>query len=160
MKFESSPPPRQRAPVAPADCGMAMAARLFGDRWTLLVLREVFYGVTCFVDIRADLGLPPATLDKRLTALVEAGVLKRAHYKLESERARAAYQLTEAGIGLLPMLLAMKEWGDAVLRRDDPPTQLVHADSGERLRIGLVDPHGAAVPFERAELRPAGKTGA
>ncbi|MCE3002356.1 MAG: helix-turn-helix transcriptional regulator [Xanthomonadaceae bacterium] len=133
---------------------MAMTARLFGDRWTLLVLREVFYGVTCFGDIRADLGIPPATLEKRLSALVEAGVLERAPYKLESERTRAAYHLSAAGIGLLPMVLAMKEWGDAVLRHDTPPTRLVDARTGARLRVGLIDPQGKAVPFERAELRP------
>ena len=155
MKFDSAPPPRQRAPIAVTDCGMAMTARLLGDRWTLLVLREVFYGVTCFTDIRADLGVPPATLEKRLAALVQGGILERAPYKLASERTREAYRLTANGQALLPVILAMKEWGDAVLRDDDPPTQLVNRATGDRLTIGLIDGSGKAVPLDQAELRPA-----
>ncbi|QKG72833.1 winged helix-turn-helix transcriptional regulator [Erythrobacter mangrovi] len=132
---------------------MAISAKLLGDKWTLLVLREVFYGVSCFGDIRADLGVPPATLQKRLAMLVESGILERVPYKVETERTREAYQLTEAGRALLPVVLAMKEWGDNVLRDDEPFTRLVNRQTGERLRIGLVDDNGQAVPLDQAELR-------
>jgi len=153
MKFDTNPPPRQRAPIATSDCGMAMSAKLLGDKWTLLIMREVFYGVSCFGDIQADLGVPPATLQKRLAMLVDSGVLERVPYKVETERTREAYQLTEAGRALLPVILAMKEWGDNVLRDDDPLTRLVNKHTGERLRVGLVDANGQAVPLDQAELR-------
>ena len=69
------------APVPRDQCGMALACDLLGDRWTMLIIREAFYGVTRFDDLRSDLGIPRGVLSSRLRGLVDRGVLETRPYR-------------------------------------------------------------------------------
>jgi DNA-binding HxlR family transcriptional regulator len=91
-------------------CSITDALSIVGDRYALLVARELRYGLTRFQDIAAGTGAPRDVLTSRLRKLELAGVIERRPY---SERPpRYEYLLTEAGRELQPILLALKEWGD------------------------------------------------
>ncbi|MEO1657685.1 MAG: helix-turn-helix domain-containing protein [Pseudomonadota bacterium] len=132
---------------------MAMAAQVLGDRWTLLIIRELFYGVGCFEDIRADLEIPSATLQKRLNALSDAGILMRKTYRAPGERNRQGYVLTETGKALAPVVLALRQWGDDTLRDDSPLTDLIDLRTGKPLRLAIIDSDGKEVDLASAHLK-------
>jgi DNA-binding HxlR family transcriptional regulator len=92
------------------DCSLARALGVIGERWTLLIVRDAFYGVRRFNDFHVHLDIPKAVLADRLAGLVEDGVLERRH---DPEHAgRSLYELTAAGRDLWPVLYALLVWGD------------------------------------------------
>jgi DNA-binding HxlR family transcriptional regulator/peroxiredoxin len=95
---------------ADATCGIARAAVVTGDWWNVLVLREVARGRVRFDAIAAELGLSRKLLTERLNALVARGVLRRSLY--QRRPTRYEYLLTDAGEALLPVLVALQDWGD------------------------------------------------
>jgi DNA-binding HxlR family transcriptional regulator len=92
------------------NCSIAGALDLVGERWSLLILRDAFLGVTRFADFRSRLGIAPNVLTTRLDALVGAGVLERRAY--DPARDRADYVLTAKGRDLWPVLVTLRQWGD------------------------------------------------
>ncbi|HEX5333979.1 MAG TPA: helix-turn-helix domain-containing protein [Cellulomonas sp.] len=113
----------------PRTCSIASALEVVGERWSLLVLREVFYGVHRFVDIQRNTGAPKDILTKRLTTLVTSGVLEKRSYS--EHPPRFEYHATDAGTALRPVLLMLDQWGTRWL--PDAPhseTVLLH-DCGE-----------------------------
>jgi DNA-binding HxlR family transcriptional regulator len=92
------------------DCALARALGVIGERWTLLVVRDAFYGVRRFNDFHAHLDIPRAVLADRLAGLVDDGVLER---RPDPEHAgRHLYELTATGRDLWPALYALLAWGD------------------------------------------------
>jgi DNA-binding HxlR family transcriptional regulator len=89
-------------------CDIARALEVVGERWTLLVLRDCFYGVTRFSDLLAHLDISRAVLTQRLNDLVDNGLLER----ITSESGQPAYVLTEAGIATWPILFSLWRWGE------------------------------------------------
>ncbi len=154
MSNSSFPESVRRAPVTLDDCGLAAASDLLGDRWTLLVIREAFYGVARFDDLAADLGAPRAALSDRLRALCEAGVLEKVAYREPGRRERHEYRLTACGRDLALPLLGLMAWGDRWLRRQPPGATAIDADVGRPLQLALLDPDGRQVPAERLRLVP------
>ena len=96
-------------------CPIGRAARLMGDRWVLLILREMFVGVTRFDDFFARTGINRAALTSRLSKLVQSGLVER---RPVSGR-RAQYHLTEAGQALAPTFAALRDWGSEWLFADE-----------------------------------------
>jgi DNA-binding HxlR family transcriptional regulator len=90
-------------------CGVAASLDVVGDKWALLIVREVFFGHHRFSEIARATRAPSDRLAARLKDLVDAGVLERREYQLSP--ARADYHLTDAGTELVPVLLALFEWG-------------------------------------------------
>ncbi|MEN3279755.1 MAG: hypothetical protein V7607_895 [Solirubrobacteraceae bacterium] len=91
------------------DCSLARALEAIGERWTLLIVRDAFYGVRRFSDFQAHLDVPKAVLSDRLSGLVDDGILER---RPDPDRAgRHVYELTAAGRDLWPVLHAMLVWG-------------------------------------------------
>jgi DNA-binding HxlR family transcriptional regulator len=91
------------------DCSLARALEAIGERWTLLIVRDAFYGVRRFSDFQAHLDVPKAVLSDRLSGLVDDGILER---RADPDRAgRHVYELTAAGRDLWPVLYAMLVWG-------------------------------------------------
>jgi DNA-binding HxlR family transcriptional regulator len=91
------------------DCSLARALEAIGERWTLLIVRDAFYGVRRFSDFQAHLDVPKAVLSDRLGGLVEDGILER---RPDPDRqGRHVYELTAAGRDLWPVLHALLVWG-------------------------------------------------
>jgi DNA-binding HxlR family transcriptional regulator len=97
-------------PDAPRVCSIADALDLVGERYSLLILREIGFGVHRFNDIRHNTGAPRETLAIRLRKLEEVGVISRRRYS--EHPPRDEYLLTEAGEALLPVLGQLREWGE------------------------------------------------
>lgn len=108
-------------------CSLARTVAVIGDRWTLLVLRDCFLGVRRFEDFQARLGISRALIADRLKGLVVAGVLRKVAY--QDNPARFDYRLTEKGLGLQPVILAMVHWGDVHYAGDAGPP-LLHRHRG------------------------------
>jgi DNA-binding HxlR family transcriptional regulator len=108
---------------------------LLGERWTLLILREAFFGVRRYGQLVRNLGIPRPTLSVRLRTLCDAGLLERVRYA--TDPARYEYRLTRAGIDLFPSIVTLMRWGDAHLAGPEgAPIVLRHTDCGE-----IADPH-------------------
>ena len=103
---------------------MFRAMDALGDRWTLMVLREAFMGVRRFTDMQSDLGVARNVLTDRLNFLVDHGILERRQY--QDRPPRFEYRLTEKGLDLYPVLVAIMKWGDRWKSDDKPPVRLVH----------------------------------
>ncbi len=97
-------------PDAPRVCSIADALDVVGERYSLLILRELGFGVTRFSDIRHDTGAPRETLANRLRKLEEAGIIMRHQYS--EHPPRDEYLLTEARRALGPVLTKLREWGE------------------------------------------------
>lgn len=91
------------------NCPIAQSLAIFGDRWTLLIIRNAFLGMTRFEHFQKSLGVTRHVLAERLLRLVEQGILKKQPYI--DRQQRFEYVLTEKGRELLPILMAMVEWG-------------------------------------------------
>src|SRR4029453_4454726 len=89
------------------------------ERWTLLVLRDVFLGIRRFDDFQRDLGVARNVLADRLARLVDEGILERRRYQERPERFE--YRLTDKGRDLWPVIFALASWGDAHAAPDGPP---------------------------------------
>ena len=121
-----------------ARCSVARTRAVVGERWTLLVLREAFYGVRRFDDLPRNLGAPRNVLTARLQTLVEHGLLLRVPYREPGARQRFDYKLTARGRELLPALIALMQWGDRHLADEaGPPVVVRHRDRGEPVRATL-----------------------
>lgn len=105
-------------------CSIARTLEVIGERWSLLIVRDAFYGVRRFDDFRQDLGIARNVLTDRLTTLVAQGVFERRQY--EERPPRYEYVLTEKGRELLPVILTMMKWGDRWESDGHPPVTLTH----------------------------------
>lgn len=148
----SDRPIRQRALVPREACPMALAAEILGDRWTLLILREAFYGVQRYDDMRADLDAPRSMLTDRLGKLVERGLMVKRPYQEEGSRTREAYALTEAGRALGLVLMAMTQWGETYILGGPAPVSVVDRSDGQELLVGLLNEDGKTVALSTAML--------
>lgn len=109
------------------NCSIARSLEVVGERWTLLIVRDAFYGVRRFSDFATQLGIPRAVLTNRLKSLVAEGVLAREH----NTPGPVEYRLTDKGEALWPALRALMSWGDTHYSPRGPKRVLLHdADGG------------------------------
>ena len=134
--------------VAPRVCSAARALEVVGDRWSLLVMREVFLGTHRFDAMQANTGAPRDILSARLKKLVARGVLEKRPY--QERPVRFEYHATAAGEELAPVITALRQWGDRHLRSDAGPqparfqhvcgsdraARFVCPDCGEDIKVG------------------------
>lgn len=114
---------------------IAAALDIIGDRWTILILRDVFRGIRRYDELRRDLDIPRAVLADRLRRLVEHEVLVKRQY--QDRPARYEYRLTRMGLELSPILIALMQWGDRWLSLEGPPILLVHEPCGTEIQLEL-----------------------
>jgi DNA-binding HxlR family transcriptional regulator len=120
-------------------CSIARTLSVVGDRWTMLIIRDVFLGLRRFEPIQRDLRLTPHRLSDRLQKLVRDGILRRVPY--EEHPRRFEYRLTEKGIDLYPLIVAMMAWGDRWMAgRAGVPVELVHRPCGHSIKPELICP--------------------
>lgn len=124
----------RRIDLSAFECSVARTLDVVGDKWSLLVLRDAFYGVRRFEDFARDLGVARNVLTDRLGRLVDAGVLERRQY--EERPPRWEYRLTAKGRDLLPVILTMMHWGDTWQAEvDGGPVDLIHDDCGTATHV-------------------------
>jgi len=127
----------ERTSFADIPCSLARSLEAIGDWWSPLILRDLFLGVRRFGELVEDLGISRNLLTRRLVALEEAGIVRREPY--ETRPPRYEYALTEAGLELVPILVALTAWGDRwKAPRKGAPIEFVHTDCGHRLRPRIV----------------------
>lgn len=149
--------------IANKECSMARAMEVVGDRWSILLLREAYYGTRRFDEFQYYLGVATNILSSRLSKLVDAGLMTRV--PLPEHSGRYQYVLTEQGLDFFPAYLALKKWGDTWLAEPEGP-QVVFNDRtsgreivypeivtahGKKLRLEDVDvvAGAGAVPFNK-----------
>ncbi|HWM38502.1 MAG TPA: helix-turn-helix domain-containing protein [Streptomyces sp.] len=144
-----------RKEVNPRACSLASALNVIGEKWSLLALREVFYGVHRFDGIVRNTGAPRDVLATRLRTLVDGGVLRRVPY---SERPpRDEYHLTQAGQELAPAMLGLMRWGMRWVPGAPSSATVFTHDCGGQLDAGIVcGTCGEAVASGEVELPDTG----
>jgi DNA-binding HxlR family transcriptional regulator len=139
--------------LADSRCSVARSLDLLGERWTLLIVREAFWGHTRFAEFRQQLGVAPDVLADRLSKLVSAGVFEIRAYREEGERERGEYVLTEKGRALLPILAALVEWGDDYRPTGfGPATVYADAQTGKELHLTFADADGRQVALDDVRI--------
>lgn len=135
-------------------CSIARTADLLGDAWTLLVLREIFYGEARFEGFVSALRIPRNTLTDRLTLLVDHGLLERRAY--QSDPVRHEYVLTEKGRDFFGVLAAINAWGDRWLTGEKcAPVVMHHEACAHDLTAAVVcSACGATVRSADVTVRP------
>ncbi|MEU3457017.1 winged helix-turn-helix transcriptional regulator [Micromonospora sp. NPDC006766] len=123
----------KRADLGDTDCGIAQALGVLGDWWTFLIVREIAGGTSRFDAIQRELGVSRRALTERLGGLVEQGVLRRQPYSAHPPR--HDYLLTGKGEALLPVLVALQDWGTRHVMGDGALTATATADSAEARRV-------------------------
>jgi DNA-binding HxlR family transcriptional regulator len=119
-------------------CTVGLAAEVIGDRWTLLILREVFQGIRRFDQLTIRTEIPRQVLTERLARLTEDGLLRREPYQEPGQRRRFEYRLTRKGLDLYPVLIALGRWGQKYLGGESgPAVEFVHRDCGAPLDLVL-----------------------
>ena len=111
---------------APDYCVIARAMDVLGEQWTMLIVRDAFFGVRNFDDFQKSLGIARNVLATRLAKLVDEGILSRR--VSEQDRRKVEYRLTPKGRDLFPLIIGLSQWGAKHLRRE-----------GEQSPFGIVD---------------------
>jgi DNA-binding HxlR family transcriptional regulator len=143
-----------------ANCTIGAAVGVIGEKWTFLVLREVFNGVRRFDEMQRRTQAPRQILSDRLARLVGQGLLRKVPYQEQGQRSRYEYRLTGAGLDLYPVLVALMQWGDRYAAGPaGPQALLTHRDCGEPVRLGLTCAAGHKLASAR-EVTPLPGPGA
>lgn len=117
-------------------CSVARSLAIIGDRWSFLILREGWFGVRRFDEMREKLGIATNILTDRLNRLVEAGVFRKVPYNSAGDRFE--YRFTKKGIDLYKPMLVMMAWGDKWLSDGRPPLRIRHRDCGQDFHAQVV----------------------
>jgi DNA-binding HxlR family transcriptional regulator len=126
----------RRSSFEDMSCSVARSLEIIGEWWTLLIIRDAFFGVTRFEDFQRRLGIARNILATRLDTLVDAGVLERELY--DEARDRYDYRLTAMGRALWPVLTTIRQWGDRyVVGKGNEAVVMVHEGCGARTTAHL-----------------------
>jgi DNA-binding HxlR family transcriptional regulator len=135
-------------------CGVAACAELIGDYWSILILRDILAGVTKFGDLQKHTGVSTAVLSKRLKHLVEADILEAIEYKRSGLRARIEYTITKRGLNLVPVIVAMGQFGyDQLIAPADRLVEYLDSQTKQHLRVGFLREDGQEVELQNLSLR-------
>ena len=127
----------QRKSFGDMQCPIARSLERVGEWWSILILRDAFYGLTRFDEFQKSLSIAPNMLTRRLNALVEEGLLERRQYC--DKPPRFEYHLTERGRDFRPVMLALMSWGNKHFAPEGKSLVLLDADSGEAIDPVLYD---------------------
>lgn len=148
----------QRTTFSDQHCSVATTLDIIGEWWTLLILRDIFYGVCRFESLIEQLGISRKVLTIRLKRLTEEDILRKKPYQQNPRRYE--YRLTPKGRDLMPVLLTMMRWGDRWLSKEGKaPVEFVHTDCKKTSIPKLVCSHcGGDLTVQN--LRPQAGPGA
>ena len=137
------------------NCSIARTLEVVGEKWTLLILREVWYGASRFSDFERTLGCPRNLLAERLRKLVEHGILATEPYQEAGSRSRLRYVITAKGNDLVPAVLGLLQWGDRY--RADPAGPAIitrHDNCGAGLSVQIRCEHDHHVEVNEIDAVP------
>ena len=135
-------------------CSVAQALEIIGERWTWLIIRDAFLGLTRFIEFEQSLGIARNVLTDRLNRLVEEGIFERVLY--QERPARYEYRLTRKGSDLFTALNALRQWGDQYL--SDKPMRLLRRKCDKTPVIAALVPEGARRPRRARDRARTGAT--
>jgi DNA-binding HxlR family transcriptional regulator len=121
--------------IEPTTCPIAVSADMIGDRWTLLILRELFFGAHRFENLQRHTGATPQMLTDRLRRLEKNEVIQRSAY--QQRPMRYEYRLTEKGKDLFSILYAMRNWAERWCRDGDAPLAITYVHRACGADVGL-----------------------
>jgi DNA-binding HxlR family transcriptional regulator len=133
------------------NCSVARALELVGERWTLLIVRDAFLGLTRFEEFQDNLGIARNVLADRLARLVEHGILERVRYSERPERFE--YRLTAKGRDLNLAIAGLRQWGDRYLS-EKPPRVLRRRSDGKPVVAALVPKGTPGLRPDEVEIVP------
>lgn len=134
-------------------CSIAKSLELIGERWTLLVIRDVFNGKRRFDELQESLGIARNVLSSRLQRLVDEDILEKRAYR--ERPTRYEYFLAERGLDLWPVLVTMLKWGDKHLADGGPPLIVLHEECGGEVTNHLTcEKCGQPLTARDAMVRP------
>lgn len=149
----------QRTDFGAMTCPIARSLERVGEWWSMLILRDAFYGLSRFDEFQKSLGIAPNMLTRRLAGLVAAGLLEKRRY---CERPpRHEYLLTKRGADFRPVLLALLDFGNRHYAPEGRSVELVDAETGRPVELALIDgTTGVPISSERhrAAAGPAADT--
>jgi DNA-binding HxlR family transcriptional regulator len=132
-------------------CSVARALEIVGERWTWLIIRDAFLGLTRFAEFQRSLGIARNVLSDRLAKLVEEGIFERVPY--QERPPRYEYRLTQKGADLFTALNAVRQWGDQYLSPE--PMRLLRRKADRRPVVAALVPEGTrALSADETELVP------
>jgi len=138
-----------------SNCSIARTLDVVGEKWTILILREVWYGSSRFSDFERILGCPRNLLAERLRKLVEQGILSTETYREPGARSRLQYVITTKGMDLLPAVLGLMQWGDRYRADPEGPAILTrHRSCGARLEVQVRCEHDHHVNAADTDAEP------
>jgi len=127
----------QRTSFEDMNCPIARSLERVGEWWSILILRDAFYGMTRFDEFQKSLGIAPNMLSRRLAGLVEQGLLERRQYS--EKPPRHEYFLTEKGRDFRPVLWALLAWGNRHFSPEGEYVMVADRETGARVEPALVD---------------------
>ena len=128
-------------------CGVAACARIMGDKWSILILRDIFQGISRFDHLQRHTGASSAMVADRLKRLTDDGVLEKSEYRDPGKRPRMQYRLTARGRDLRWVIMAMAQFGyDHVVAPENRLVSLQDRESGRPLHLAMVDDTGRVIP--------------
>ncbi|RJE45829.1 transcriptional regulator [Acinetobacter sp. JS678] len=134
-------------------CGIFKIAEILNDSWTILLLREAFYGVTKFNDFLENTGISKQILSNRLKHLIQLEIFELSIYKEVGVRERKEYLLTKKGKSLNIVLLAMLESGSNFIEADKDVVKVFKKNSDDQLKLKLVDSSNQVIDLNNLELK-------
>ena len=134
-------------------CGIFKIAEILNDSWTILLLREAFYGVTKFNDFLENTGISKQILSNRLKHLIQLEIFELSIYKEVGVRERKEYLLTQKGKSLNIVLLAMLESGSNFIETDKDAVKVFKKNSDDQLKLKLVDSSNQVIDLNNLELK-------
>jgi DNA-binding HxlR family transcriptional regulator len=145
---------------APDYCVIARTMDVLGEQWTMLIVRDAFFGVRHFDDFQKGLGIARNVLATRLAKLVDEGILSRR--VSEADRRKVEYKLTAKGRDLFPLIIALSQWGTRHLTRPDEEVPFAIVDRESRQPVAPVEVRAAdgrpLTPFDTAVAAGPGLT--
>lgn len=137
-----------------SDCPIGKSIDEIGDKWIMFILRECFFGFKRFEDYQSILKISRSVLTSKLKLMVERDLLKKNEYKMENQRSRCEYSLTEKGRDLLKVFMAFFEWAhDHILEEGQHPYYLAEKNSGKVVRLTVKNESGDLLRFQDIRVK-------
>lgn len=141
-----------------AFCPVTKAMQALGDKWTLLIMRECFWGFRRFDDFQNNLNISKSVLTKKLNQLIDQELLEKRSYKEEGQRTRYEYTFTQKGKDLTKIILSFLDWGNKYLVEEGETTiKVVDKSTKNDIEIDILDASGKRLKYRDLEMKVAQK---